>query len=328
MVAKIRSAWQAPPEMKLPQPLSPLARRDFLIYWGGQAVSLTGTWMQQMAQSWVLASLSANARDLGLASLVGSLPVLLLSLKAGELADRVDKRRILIVTQIAMMALALAFAALIVTGQLSIPHIFVMAALLGVATAFDLPAAQSLPPELVAPQEIGRAVALMPFSALAISALGDHIGYPVVMRIAAVLFGTCGLALVAASWRPLAALPRRPRPSSPRRRPRRRERRSRASCPDRPRHRNLEWHSLHVAFISVRAVFAAAPSLAAAAFPSASAFSLIRSARASNSGPFEKSFVFCPVATSRSAAAAKAAKSSSVNLSLPIFLNCGSAVVA
>jgi MFS family permease len=147
--------------MRLPRALSALRHRDFRIYWAGQAVSLTGTWMQQMAQSWVLAGLSASARDLGLSALFGSAPILLLSLKAGELADRLDKRRILIASQAGMMVLALVFAGLIFTDRLSVGLIFVMAALLGTVTAFDLPAAQALPAELVAPPEIGGAVALM-----------------------------------------------------------------------------------------------------------------------------------------------------------------------
>lgn len=147
--------------MNLPRALAPLRHRDFRIYWAGQAVSLTGTWMQGMALSWVLTSMSASALDLGISALIGSLPILLLSLKAGSLADRMDKRRILIVTQLAMMALALSFAVFIHEGWLSIGLIFTMSGLLGVVTAFDLPASQALPPELVAPPEIGGAVALM-----------------------------------------------------------------------------------------------------------------------------------------------------------------------
>lgn len=147
--------------MNLPRAFAPLRHRDFRIYWAGQAVSLTGTWMQAMAQSWVLTGLSASASDLGLSALIGSLPILLLSLKAGELADRLDKRRILIATQLGMMVLALAFAAFIHYGSLGIGLIFVMSGLLGIVTAFDLPAAQALPAELVAPPEIGGAVALM-----------------------------------------------------------------------------------------------------------------------------------------------------------------------
>jgi MFS family permease len=147
--------------MKLPTALAPLRDSDFRIYWAGQAVSLTGTWMQAMAQSYVLAKMAGSATAYGLSALVGALPILLLSGRGGEMADRLDKRRILIVTQLCMMVLALVFAWLIHTGLLSVGIIYVMAALLGVVTAFDLPASQALPPELVEPEQIGTAVALM-----------------------------------------------------------------------------------------------------------------------------------------------------------------------
>lgn len=148
-------------DMPLPRALAPLRHRDFRLYWGGQAISLTGTWMQNFAQSWVLTSLSVSAADLGTSQLIASLPILLLSLKAGELADRYDKRQILIVTQIAMMGLAFAFAWLLHRESITVGLIFLMSGLLGFVTAFDLPAAQALPPELVEPKEIGGAVAMM-----------------------------------------------------------------------------------------------------------------------------------------------------------------------
>jgi MFS family permease len=141
--------------------LSTLRHRDFRLYWVGQAISLTGTWMQAMAQGLVVTDLSRDALVLALLNAVSSLPILLLSLKSGELADRLEKRRILIWTQIAMMLLAFAFAALVYAGTLSLFHIFMMAGLLGIAAAFDLPASQAMPPELVEPAEIPSAVALM-----------------------------------------------------------------------------------------------------------------------------------------------------------------------
>jgi MFS family permease len=147
--------------VKLPAALSALRHKDFRLYWCGQAISLTGTWMQVMAQGWVVTDLTTDAFLLGLLNAAGSAPILLLSLKGGELADRYEKRRILIVTQIAMMVLALVFAALVARGGITLRPIFVLAALLGVATAFDLPAAQSMPPELCEPAEIANAVALM-----------------------------------------------------------------------------------------------------------------------------------------------------------------------
>jgi MFS family permease len=147
--------------VKLPNAISALRHRDFRLYWCGQAISLIGTWMQVMAQGWVMTDLSSDAFMLGLLNAAGSLPILLLSLKGGELADRMEKRRILIATQVAMMLLAFVFAALSYSKHLSLPHIFALAVLLGIATAFDLPAAQSMPPELVEPREIPNTVALM-----------------------------------------------------------------------------------------------------------------------------------------------------------------------
>ena len=147
--------------MALPRSLSALGRRDFRIYWCGQAISLVGTWMQVMAQGWVVTDLTNDAFVLGLLNAAGSLPILLLSLKGGELADRIEKRRVLIVTQIVMMLLAFGFAAVVYAGRLSLWPVFAFAVLLGITTAFDLPAAQAMPPELVEPAEIPNAVALM-----------------------------------------------------------------------------------------------------------------------------------------------------------------------
>jgi MFS family permease len=205
--------------MKLPKALSALHHRDFRVYWGGQAVSLTGTWMQQMAQSWVLAGLTANARDLGVAALIGSLPILLLSLKAGELADRLDKRRILIVSQLGMMTLAFTFAALIATGKLGIGHIFVMSGLLGVVTAFDLPASQALPPELVEPSEIGGAVALMQQVFHGARLVGPAIAGLLIARFGNVsAFVANGLSYFAVIWSLAVIQPREKRAGAARKR--------------------------------------------------------------------------------------------------------------
>lgn len=147
--------------MQTQSSLSVLGHRDFRIYWAGQAVSLVGTWMQTFALGVVITSLTAEATVVSAQNIVGSIPVLLLSLIGGSLADRLDKRRILLVTQAMMMALAFGFAALRHFGEITIGHLFGFAFLLGIATAFDLPASQSLPAELVEPAEIPRAVALM-----------------------------------------------------------------------------------------------------------------------------------------------------------------------
>jgi MFS family permease len=147
--------------VKLPAPLRPLESRDFRVYWTGQLVSLVGTWMQQMAMGWVVTRLTSRAIVVGALTLVGALPMALLALKGGQLADRTSRRNILIVTQAIMGLLALVVAALAFAGRLELGWLFLLAALLGMATAFDLPAAQAFAPELVPPEDIPRAVALM-----------------------------------------------------------------------------------------------------------------------------------------------------------------------
>ena len=98
---------------------------------------------------------------LGAFNVAGSVPMLLLGARGGEMVDRLDKRRILLLTQVVMMVLALAFSALVFSGQLQLWHIFAMCFLVGVTEAWEFPASQSLGPELVAPEQIPQAVAMM-----------------------------------------------------------------------------------------------------------------------------------------------------------------------
>jgi MFS family permease len=147
--------------MKLPASLAVLRNRDFRLYWFGQGISLVGTWMQMMAQGWVVTGLTSAAWVLGALNVTGTFPILMLSMQGGAFADRYEKRRILIVTQIAMMLLAFTFAGLMFSHRIVLWHVFALAFLLGIATAFDFPAAQALPPELVQREEIPKAVALM-----------------------------------------------------------------------------------------------------------------------------------------------------------------------
>jgi len=146
---------------ELSEALAPLKSRHFRVYWIGQAVSLIGTWMQQMAQGWVVTRLTSSASALGMLALATSLPMMVLGLKGGQLADRLNKRNILITTQALLALLALAFAGLAFSGVLSLWHVFVLTVLLGITTAFDLPAAQAFGAELVEPRLIARAVALI-----------------------------------------------------------------------------------------------------------------------------------------------------------------------
>jgi len=142
-------------------PLAVLRNPNFRMYWGGQAISLVGTWMQVVAQSFVVIHLSRLNSSLALIQLASSIPMILLSLSGGSLADSADRRKILIATQIALMLLAFAFAGLIHYGHIGLITIMVIAVLAGTAAAFDLPASQAFTPQLVEPHQIPQAVALM-----------------------------------------------------------------------------------------------------------------------------------------------------------------------
>lgn len=137
-----------------------LKRRNFLLYWLGQFVSLVGTWMQQLALSLVVLDMTHSAFALGTVNFVGSLPPALLLLYGGAIADRFSKRKVLIVSQFVFMIGALMLAWLVRGGHIQIWQILLMAAAMGIAQAFDMPASQALVPELVERHEIGSAVQL------------------------------------------------------------------------------------------------------------------------------------------------------------------------
>jgi MFS family permease len=126
----------------------------------GSLISDTGTWMQVMAQGWVMSTLTNKAIMLGLVNLAAGLPTLALTMIGGSAADRFDKRKILIATQIAQIAFALGLGWLVFTGQIQIWHVIFFAALLGVSIAFEMPAISALVPELVKREQIAPAVAL------------------------------------------------------------------------------------------------------------------------------------------------------------------------
>src|SRR5207244_204947 len=119
----------------------PLARnpRDFRVVWTGQLVSLVGTWMQSVAQSWLVLQLSDSALKLGLIGTFQFAPVLLFSVVAGALADRLPKRRLILATQTALCLQALALTALVWPGHVRYWHVAVLALLLGCANVIDMP---------------------------------------------------------------------------------------------------------------------------------------------------------------------------------------------
>ncbi len=129
-------------------------------YFAGQAVSLIGTWMQMTAQSWLVLSLTHSSAMLGLIVALQTLPVLLVAPYGGVIADRIDKRRLMIVLQSAMGLQALALGVLTVTGEVTVWQIGVLAALLGLNNAFENPARQSFMLEMVGGDYLRNAVTL------------------------------------------------------------------------------------------------------------------------------------------------------------------------
>ena len=133
------------------QAFSSLANPNYRRYTRGQAVSLAGTWMQTVAQSWLVLELTGSATALGAVIALQTLPTLLLGPYAGVVADRMDKRRLMIGLQSAMGVLALALGLLTITGLVTLWQVYVLALLLGIDNCFENPARQSFVLEMVGP---------------------------------------------------------------------------------------------------------------------------------------------------------------------------------
>jgi len=148
------------PPGRWPVALRALGHRNYRLYFVGQLVSLTGTWMQSVAQSWLAYRLTGSAALLGIVGFVSQVPTLLLAPAGGVLADRADRRRLLIATQVASMLLAFALAGLTLSGSIRVPHILAVAALLGVVNGIDIPVRQSFVVDMVGRETLANAIAL------------------------------------------------------------------------------------------------------------------------------------------------------------------------
>ncbi len=162
--------------------------RNYRLFWLGQLVSQMGTWVQRVAQAWLVLTLTDSPLALGTVTALQFLPILCFSLVGGMLADRVPKRRLLLVTQSLMACQALLLAALTAFGVIRLWHIYALAFFLGLVNALDNPARQSFVPELVGRGQVPNAVALnsMVFNVSRI--LGPSIGG---FGVAAVGFAGC-----------------------------------------------------------------------------------------------------------------------------------------
>src|SRR5438067_797614 len=150
----------AVPSARIPMALRALRHRNFQLFFAGQLISLVGTWMQTIAQSWLVYRLTGSALLLGTVGFASQIPVFLLAPFGGTVADRRRRHRIVIATQASAMILASVLAFFTLTGRVQVWHIFVLAASLGAVNAFDIPARQAFLVEMVGKEDLMNAIAL------------------------------------------------------------------------------------------------------------------------------------------------------------------------
>ena len=150
----------AVPDTRFPTVLRALRHRNFQLFFGGQLLSLTGTWMQHVAQAWLVYRLTGSTLLLGTVGFAGQIPVLLLSTLGGAVADRHSRHRVVVATQACSMLLAFVLAGLTLSGHVRIWHIITLAALLGSINAFDIPARQAFIVQMVGKEDMSNAIAL------------------------------------------------------------------------------------------------------------------------------------------------------------------------
>jgi MFS family permease len=149
-----------PPDTARRYGFGALGHRNFRLFFIGQGISLVGTWMQNVGEGWLILTLTNSPFYVGLTSALSSLGVLLFSLYAGVLADRTDKRRFIIFMQVAFMLEAFTVSILVWTGVVQVWQVLLLATLLGIASAFDIPMRQSFVIEMVGKDDLMNAIAL------------------------------------------------------------------------------------------------------------------------------------------------------------------------
>jgi len=169
------------------QTFASLSTPNYRRFLSGQAVSMAGTWMQTIAQSWLVLQLTGSATAVGLVVALQTLPILLIGPYAGVVVDRLDKRRLLIGLLTAMGALALVLGVLTATGTVRLWHVYALAIALGTVSSFENPARQSFVLELVGPDHLRNAVSLNSVLVNVARAVGP--------AIAGIVIATGGIAL-------------------------------------------------------------------------------------------------------------------------------------
>jgi len=184
--------------MQFPVGLRALKHRDYRLFFSGQLVSLVGTWMQRVAQSWLVLELTDSPFKLGLINALQSAPMLCLAFVAGAVADRLPKRRVLIGTQTALMVQALVLAVLVWSGAVQYWHVAVLATCYGLANTLDMPTRQSFVVEMASKEDLPNAIALNSTMVSGARLVGPAIAGLLVDRYGvAWAFGLNGLSFVA-----------------------------------------------------------------------------------------------------------------------------------
>ena len=172
--------------------------RDYRILWFGAFTSTTGAWMQQVAEAWVVLTLTGSAFYLGLTSFLGQLPIILFTLVGGVIADRIDRRKLLLASQYVQMATALTLTLLIYLELIQVWHFLVLVFVVGTAQAFGGPAYQALIPGLVKQEDVPNAIALNSIQFNLARVFGPILAGTVLALVGPVLcFGLNGLSFVA-----------------------------------------------------------------------------------------------------------------------------------
>lgn len=171
---------------------------DFRMMWIGACTSSIGTWMQMVAQSWLVYEISGSSRLLGLDAFLGQIPIMLLSLVGGVVADRVERRYILIASQLVQMSCAFTLTALVAFGVVQVWHILTLSFIVGLAQAFGGPAYQALIPTLVKSEDLPNAIALNSIQFNLARVIGPVLGGLALAKLgAAWCFGLNGLSFIA-----------------------------------------------------------------------------------------------------------------------------------
>ena len=190
------------------QMFSSLRQRSYRLFFFGQLISVIGTWMQTVAQSFLVLDLTHSGTQLGLTTAARFLPMFLFGPLGGVFADRLDKRRVLYVTQTASGLLAAAFAILIATGSIKLWIVYVLALALGFVNVFDNPARQSFISEMVSADDLPNAVTLNSVSMNMARVFGAALGGVIAAAIGLALCFTCNAISFAAVLVSLLAMRR------------------------------------------------------------------------------------------------------------------------